>query len=631
MLVKEGADKLRRRFDHGIRHNSAEAESVTRLAAIEDQTEQGRFLLVRRKTGERSPGVYFNEAEDLEPGEEPPEPKWRWVCSRIEPLAKSRGRDNRNWGRLLEIVDSDGVCHVWAMPAKIGPTVGDGTDFRRELVDRGLEIASGQKARNRLNDYVTTWKPRRKVRCVASVGWCEGDAFVMPDKTYGGGEEVVMQVEGVAPEFATAGSLAGWRDEIASNCAGNSRLVFGVSAAFAGPLLRLAGEESGGFHFRGPSSIGKTTVLHGARSVWGAPLGSWRTTDNNAEAIAAGACDALLTLDEISQANPRVVGELAYMLGNGRGKGRMKRDATARAVHRWRVLFLSTGEVAMATRLMEGGDKVRAGQEVRVLEIAAAAGGGHGLFEDLHAFRDAAQLAEHLRLAPDRNCGHPAREFLSHVTKDMERLAKAIPAARAEFIAEHCPADADGQVRRACGRFAIVGIAGERATQYGVTGWRKGEANAAAVRLFGDWLEARGGAGAAETREAFSQVLAFLEQHGEARFAPAWDRSMTHVTPGGEHAETTKTDRPVFNRAGFRRVSDDGTTFYVLPEVWRREVCKGLDAKAVATAMMARGWMLPGDGRNVMQKPRIPGEGHLRVYVIPPAFLSQSENEGADT
>ena len=140
-------------------------------------------------------------------GEKPP-PLWRWFCSPIEPLAKSRSKDNRNWGRLLEVTDGDGVCHIWAMPARVGPTVGDGIDFRRELVDRGLEIASGNKARTRLNDYVTMWKPSRKVRCVSTVGWC-GDAFVMPDKQFGGSEEIVLQVEGVAPEFTLAGTLDG--------------------------------------------------------------------------------------------------------------------------------------------------------------------------------------------------------------------------------------------------------------------------------------------------------------------------------------------------------------------------------------------------------------------------------------
>jgi uncharacterized protein (DUF927 family) len=233
-------------------------------------------------------------------------------------------------------------------------------------------------------------------------------------------------------------------------------------------------------------------------------------------------------------------------------------------------------------------------------------------------------MAEYLRMAPERNCGHAARDFLLHLTKeDMSTLPAEIAKARAEFIAEHCPVGADGQVRRACGRFALVGIAGELASKHGITGWEMGAAEAAAARLFREWVEGRGGIGAAETREGLLQVRAFLEQHGESRFAPAWDRTLLRVEADGTETESVKTDRPTVNRAGFRRVTDEGTTYYVLPEVWRREVCKGREAQDVAEAMVERGWMLPGDGRNATRKPHIPGEkSSMRVYVITPTFMS---------
>jgi hypothetical protein len=312
-------------------------------APVKDHEIQGRFMIARKRVtlGEKklAPGVYYDDRKEDDRHDDDGQYNWVWVCSLLEPLAHSRDRDNRNWGRLLEVVDGDGKRHVWAMPAVIGPTVGDGVEFRRELVHRGLRIAAGGKARTRLSDFITVWDPKRKVRCVTSVGW-SGDAFVMPDKTYGGGEETILQTEGVAPQFATAGTLAGWRDDIASKCVGNSRLTFAVSGAFAGPLLKLAGEESGGVNYVGPSSIGKSTALHASRSAWGVPLGSWRTTDNGAEAIAAGASDTFLNLDELGQADPKVIAAVSYMLGNQRGKARMSRNATAKAMLQWRVLFL---------------------------------------------------------------------------------------------------------------------------------------------------------------------------------------------------------------------------------------------------------------------------------------------------
>jgi putative DNA primase/helicase len=531
----------------------------------------------------------------------------------LEPLAETRDRDNRNWGKQLEVIDGDGVRHVWVMPAKMGPNVGDGVQFRSELVDRGLKIAAGPKARSRLSDYVTVWRPSRKVRCVTRTGW-SGDAFVLPDKAYGGSEEIVAQIDGTPPMYAIAGSLQGWRDEIAAKCAGNSRLVFGVSTAFSGPILKIVNESSGGTHFLGESSKGKTTILHVARSVWGRELGTWRGTDNAAEAAAAGACDTLLAVDEIGQAAARVVGEMIYMLGNERGKQRMKRDGGLRQTYEWRLPFLSTGEVSIATKLGEAGIKARAGQEVRLIEVKADAGNGFGVFEDLHGFKGGAELADYLKAAADRNCGHPGREFLTRITAEMDTLPKTVSEARARFIAKYCPAGADGQVQRVCGRLAIVAIAGELATQASITGWRQGEAIDAAARIFKDWLDERGGAGAAEVRQAFEQVRLFLEQHGESRFTPAWEsnRTVTQFTAEGQEV-VTKTDRPTILRAGFRKTNPEGTTFYILAEVWRTEVCKGLNATDIASAMAERGWLLRGDEKNLAQKPHIPGVGKPRA------------------
>ena len=37
----------------------------------------------------------------------------------------------------------------------------------------------------------------------------------------------------------------------------------------------------------------------------------------------------------------------------------------------------------------------------------------------------------------------------------------------------------------------------------------------------------------------------------------------------------------------------------MLPECWAAEVCKGFDARLIARAMIERGWMEPGDGKNL--------------------------------
>src|SRR5262249_21133061 len=150
------------------------------------------------------------------------------------------------------------------------------------------------------------------------------------------------------------------------------RLAFGISVAFAPPLMELVGETSGGVHYRGTSSIGKTTVLYMAGSVWGSGgmngfTRTWRATSNGLEATAECHCDALLCLDELSQMDSREAGETAYMLSNGSGKSRARRDGSSRDAAQWRLLFLSTGEISLADKMNETGRQARAGQEIRLL------------------------------------------------------------------------------------------------------------------------------------------------------------------------------------------------------------------------------------------------------------------------
>ena len=76
------------------------------------------------------------------------------------------------------------------------------------------------------------------------------------------------------------------------------------------------------------------------------------------------------------------VGVVVYMLGNGRGKQRAGRTGGARSVSRWRSSVLSTGERSIATTMIEGGHRVKAGQAVRVLDIPAQR--LHGAWDCLH-------------------------------------------------------------------------------------------------------------------------------------------------------------------------------------------------------------------------------------------------------
>lgn len=335
-----------------------------------------------------------------------------WICTYLDVAAKTRDSKSAEWGRLLRWHDDDGTLHQWAIPLHLLQS--DGTEMRRELARMGLTISPSKAARDLLASYVQVWPVKSRARCVERLGW-HGAIYVTPFESIGQDDEVVVfqNAHAIEPAFSSAGTVEEWRASVGRLAAGNSRLVFALSVAFAGPLANVAGEESGGFHFRGASSSGKTTALKVSASVWGNPTAYprlWRATANGLEGLAALHNDGLLILDELSQIDPKEAGEAAYLLANGQGKARASRDGTARQSARWLLLFLSAGEESLTALMARAGRKSNAGQEIRLADIDADAGAGMGAFEVLHNQPTAAALALAIKEAAMRNHGTVGRK-----------------------------------------------------------------------------------------------------------------------------------------------------------------------------------------------------------------------------
>jgi putative DNA primase/helicase len=526
------------------------------------------------------------------------------ICAALRVTALVRDTDSGNWGRVLEFVDADDVPHKWVMPMPV--LIGDGLELCRELAQQGLEIDTSARARALLVKYIAGCKPDARGRCVHKTGWYQ-NVFVLPDRTVGTGtENVLYQSEKAGKHYTQAGALDEWKCHVSRLCAGNSRLVLSVCAALAGPLLHFVGHDSGGVNFVGPSSIGKTTLLSVGASVFGGPgyIQTWRATGNGLEGLCELHNDTLLVLDEMGEVEAKEAGSIAYMIGNGAGKTRSDRKGDARVKKTWRLMFLSSGEVGLAQHMTEGGKAARAGQEVRLIDLPADAGAGHGVFEHLHDFENGGELSNALKAATRRYHGVAGLSFIEAVTNKVSDLPGHLNKAVSEFVGKFLPEGAGGQAARVCARFAIMAAAGEAATEYGVTDWEPGVANEAAAKCFQTWIDQRGGAGNGECDKILATVRAFFETHGDARF--------TDLTPGNE--------RVTHNRAGFRKFSEGGEEYYVLSETYKREVCAGFDQRVVTKALIEAGWLQPGKDHKSSQKKYLPGLGEARVYVITPAI-----------
>ena len=546
------------------------------------------------------PGVWFFGVKQSSSGDQ--QPVEQWVCSPLHIQAVTHDPQANNVGRLLRFKTTLGTWREWAMPMEL--LKGDGADLRGELLSMGVEL--DPLGRTLFAQYLQKPPPKRRIHCALSVGWC-GNSFVLPDVVIGPKASGVIFQSGERghDEFTTAGSLDGWLVEIAARAVGNPLLTLSLSAAFAGPLMALCNAESGGVHIVGDSSTGKTTAIEAACSVWGGNnyKRSWRATANGMEGAATMFNDCLLALDEISECDPREVGAIVYSLGNGRGKQRSTRTGRAQSVSRWRCFVLSSGERTMGTTMSEGGFRVKAGQAVRLLDIPASR--TYGAWDTLHGFETGTQLSDALKRGASKHYGHAGRAFLERLTRETRNLSEFLE--RFTGLPQFSPPDAEGQDKRAATRFALLALAGELASEYGITGWAEGEALRAAMTGFQAWRGMRG-KGNDERKQIINAVARFVERHGDSRFSQA-----------DKDSETMRV-----NRAGWYEEGPGGLV-YLFTTDGLRETLKGFDFKRALDVLEQDGIIPKASASGERARTRRIGGRAIKVYPILAAKLEAAD------
>lgn len=173
------------------------------------------------------------------------------------------------------------------------------------------------------------------------------------------------------------------------------------------------------------------------------------------------------------------------------------------------------------------------------------------------------------------------------LTRTAQNLASA-------FCAK-LPGAADGQILRVAQRFAVIGLAGQLATTFGLTGWDQHGAKTAAEQAFIDWYDRR----YSVKREAVSSFAIPLQ-----RFLAANLNQL--VMTGGTLA-------PGDNPAGWR----DASRAYLPQNTWSR-LFPGIEGTSAAKALLDLQMLSPGDGgRPTRKAPRplsIPGRP--RLYTV---------------
>lgn len=544
------------------------------------------------------------------------------IGSHLEAIAYAQSPTGEGSSLYLQFKCLQGQLRSWLMPRSL--LAGDGTELIAELLSRGYYLHRNQKSEvlDYLNDLGASVQD--KFTLTDKTGWA-GNSFVLPHQTIG---DLFLRYGNIEPPpdhpYQSSGTHQDWIINIGQYLKGNSLLIVACCAMLSGPLLQLLKAESGGLHFFGPTSFGKTTLLFVCASLVGKPtdvIHSWRATDNGLEGIAAQHNHCTLVLDEVGQCPAKVVSQVAYMLANGQGKVRANRQGKANPSKSWELLFLSTGEVDFGGYLKQGGLTPKGGQENRILDIPATC--QFGIFEKLHGFQAGSKLSNQLKQASCQYYGTGLNLFLKQLVKDV---------AKPDFIAElrqslnqyhtslseGLSATADPAVGRVIERLAILALAGDLACRYGVLPLTQADCISSAQKVLKAWITHRGGTGSHDLKQALEHVQHLLTSN-------LYSDRVRDVDAG---KETITRNLLAYKKTD---AATNEIELWVPPTVFRQEfVSGGVDIKTLVMELQRKGWLLgPDSGGKSTHQRWVSGEGNKRFYIFIRPGKEQEVNKDA--
>src|SRR3569623_264483 len=383
--------------------------------------------------------------------------------------------------------------------------------------------------------------------------------------------------------------------------------------AIAPPLLKAAAAESGGIHYYGRSRRGKTTAAQVAASVIGcgadpsdapehAYIQRWNSTANGLEGLTAAHNDSLLILDEIHTCGAKDFGQVAYNITSGKGKTVSDRDRNLKQQRTWRTFVLSTGEISVRQKIEEEGNKVRAGQLVRLADVPVH----DNIIQDTHGM-DPADFALQLKRACAQYYGTAMPAFIKALIERFHYFhpfAAHIKQALAEAEARLAVPRMEAEQRRTLRRFALIEVAGKQAVDFGILPFTKQEIEDAVTQVVQAWFAE--GVSMPDRIRTVMALQAFIQCH-QRRFRP------THCD-----------DFKMYNLAGYTERDFKGGWIYMFTAEAFAEACGGHNPKDIAREIQKLGYLHANEKDRYMYICTVVGNGEskrLRLYAVSDAIL----------
>ena len=521
------------------------------------------------------------------------------VCDYLKIVGFVKLQTNNDWKTRLEFKDMDGDNQIVDVENDNFSNI---QDVIKVLLTKGFcpNLDSTMFKQYMLSQFYDISKKERFIE-INKTGWTNDkfDAYICPsfratrDESTRDKEKFILSQALRNCGFGQRGTLKEWQENICRFCENNENLTFVLCNSLGSIILKPLGLNGCIFHYVGRSSIGKTTLAYLGSSVWGGHefMKIWRLTSNGLEGLAELHNDSTLVLDELSQASSRDAGGNLYLIANGSGKGRADKNGNPRDVKTWLLNAISTGEICMADKINESGEKVKGGQGVRAIDIYAEIETGFGIFNDLHSFSSGSEFSNYIKQQTNLYYGTAAHKFAKGVTmiNSVETLRETYAQTQKNLYDKFNLKQADGQVQRVADYFAENITAGIFASSdyLGILTHNSSAIEEDVTKVFSKWLANRGSVKSHEENQVIDHIRGFLEMN-QNRF-----KTKIHGIEGFGEAKSYN------NSLGLLVFEENAETYYIYTQAFQKEICTGFDVKLTRRILKEKGILeLDSDGSN---------------------------------
>ncbi len=273
-------------------------------------------------------------------------------------------------------------------------------------------------------------------------------------------------------------------------------------------------------------------------------------------------------------------------------------------IKNWRLLYLSTGEMGLEEKLAPIQKGVKAGQEIRFLEVPVQR--KYGAYDELYSHKTMNDFSDSIWKAVKENHGTIMPKWIEHLSS-IDDLSGLL-AYRVHELRDKWQISKNNnhgsQVLEAAKRFALFGVAGEIAISAGLMPWPRGFGEHSAKIAFESWLEMRGSTNDSEDEKLLKEIPSALK------------RWRSKLLPEGQ---------PLNDNFGYALDLDGKQAWFLT----RQAFLEGLNIKykqqisQAVKFMEEKSWMETSEGRDTFKRVVDGGPKGGRYYKVIPHRITE--------